>query len=331
MDSPACPRCGYDQSGLLATYRQACPIEATCSECGCHFAWRDVHIAAEAPSWLVERRTPGWYRRAPGTALRALNPFAFLRSVRMEHTVSVPRLIGWLAVLYLLTGAGRAAVRFVQLVALQPNSKLLGSDAMLDFALHATLPFARVGFVEFQRFSSALFHIDIEYHADSVIHPYVTIALATAATSWLLFLIPWHALQSKKILKRHTLRLSIYGLPGLMLITVVCMGLDPDRQLERWANASLFARHTPAWDRFWDWRVLAQDLAFKRWLCFAGVAAWQTLWWWLAAKRYLRLERPAVFTLTLVGVSLLSTVALTYFLAAVDHEWARWVLVDPFF
>ncbi|MEM8757363.1 MAG: hypothetical protein AAGF47_06240 [Planctomycetota bacterium] len=327
--SPACPRCGYDLSGQLDSYRDACPLEAVCSECGCGFAWCDVHLAAEAPRWFVERRASGWWRRPVGTTIRTLNPFAFLRSIRMEHTVRIPRLLGWLLVLGVIVGVLRAATRFAQLAILQPTGKLFGTNALLDLALHVVWPPAQWGFVQFQRYSADLFHVDFDYHADFVVHPSMTIALSVAASTWFLFLMPWQSLESKKILRRHIVRLSLYSLPGLLCIAIISMGLEPDRQLERWANASIWSRRTPAWDLFWDWRILVQDLQTKRWLCFLGVAAWQTLWWWLAAKRYLRLDRPAAFVLPLLCVSLFSTVVLTYVLAAADREWVRYVLIDP--
>ncbi len=40
--SPHCPRCGYDQSGVIATWTDSCPISGTCSECGLTVEWGDV-------------------------------------------------------------------------------------------------------------------------------------------------------------------------------------------------------------------------------------------------------------------------------------------------
>jgi hypothetical protein len=44
--TPACPRCGYDQTGVIASWEQAeplvCPLDGVCSECGLEFPWVDV-------------------------------------------------------------------------------------------------------------------------------------------------------------------------------------------------------------------------------------------------------------------------------------------------
>ena len=34
-----CPRCGYDLSGEIATWTEACPVRGLCTECGLEFAW----------------------------------------------------------------------------------------------------------------------------------------------------------------------------------------------------------------------------------------------------------------------------------------------------
>lgn len=44
--NPACPRCGYDLSGAIASWERVeppcCPLDGRCSECGLDFAWVDV-------------------------------------------------------------------------------------------------------------------------------------------------------------------------------------------------------------------------------------------------------------------------------------------------
>lgn len=44
VTSPDCPRCGYDQRGMVATWdaEGSCPVDGRCSECGLAFLWRDV-------------------------------------------------------------------------------------------------------------------------------------------------------------------------------------------------------------------------------------------------------------------------------------------------
>lgn len=54
--TPRCPRCGYDQSGEVQTWRSACPLHGRCPECGLEFRWRYVlHARAIGPTRSVER------------------------------------------------------------------------------------------------------------------------------------------------------------------------------------------------------------------------------------------------------------------------------------
>jgi hypothetical protein len=53
--TPICPRCGYDQSGVIATWREACPLRGLCSECGLDYECSTVlGAAALGPRWSVE-------------------------------------------------------------------------------------------------------------------------------------------------------------------------------------------------------------------------------------------------------------------------------------
>lgn len=66
--TPRCPRCGYDQSGIVATWGDRCPLRGRCSECGLDFWWRQVMPEQVlGPAWSVEhgeRLTPRRLARA---------------------------------------------------------------------------------------------------------------------------------------------------------------------------------------------------------------------------------------------------------------------------
>lgn len=40
--APSCPRCGYDLTGVVESWKDWCPLEGTCSECGHVFPWSDA-------------------------------------------------------------------------------------------------------------------------------------------------------------------------------------------------------------------------------------------------------------------------------------------------
>src|SRR5688572_8005690 len=84
--APACPRCGYDLGGAVASWREECPLRTTCPECGLGIDCRDVLNPAFArlPMFLEHAGR----RRGAAlvvTAWRALRPRRFWRWVRMEH------------------------------------------------------------------------------------------------------------------------------------------------------------------------------------------------------------------------------------------------------
>ena len=90
-----CPRCGYDQRGVIDRWQDTCPMEGTCSECGLDFLWRDVlnpHFAT--PEWCVEfsRGVPRIAVTILTTAAMTLRPWRFWRELRMSHPIHPRRL-----------------------------------------------------------------------------------------------------------------------------------------------------------------------------------------------------------------------------------------------
>ena len=105
-----CPRCGYDLSGVAASWRTECPLDGTCSECGLAFAWRDVlNPRLTYPSWSFEHATGLLPLRLVVTIARANWPWTFWKRIRMEHPIRAGRLAVLAVVLLLGTHAMVAA------------------------------------------------------------------------------------------------------------------------------------------------------------------------------------------------------------------------------
>lgn len=108
---PLCPRCGYDQSGACAAWRDECPLEGKCPECGLKFEWSDAFnpLLKQSP-WLFEHKRP-WSPgliRALRSWFRALIPPRFWRAVTPAHHTNAKVWL-WpvvLVVSLLLLGAG---------------------------------------------------------------------------------------------------------------------------------------------------------------------------------------------------------------------------------
>lgn len=78
-----CPRCGYDQRGIIAQWTDACPLQGTCTECGLQYEWLDL-----LKPWCVENASSQYrlVRRMIGTFVRSvLAPWRFWREIRITH------------------------------------------------------------------------------------------------------------------------------------------------------------------------------------------------------------------------------------------------------
>ena len=111
--SPSCPRCGYDQSGAVATWTDRCPVAGTCPECGTDFHWADLFDPSRQDiRWLVEHaatRSRIW-ARTPATLWHVARPSVFWRQVGVHSRIRLGRLLMWctgvLASMHLLTTVG---------------------------------------------------------------------------------------------------------------------------------------------------------------------------------------------------------------------------------
>ncbi|MEO1130973.1 MAG: hypothetical protein AAFX05_14870, partial [Planctomycetota bacterium] len=100
-----CPRCGYDLSGTTDTWRELCPVEGMCSECGLQFAWCEVlDPLRDVPAWLFEyaRDVPHMSRAFVSNAVRTLLPLKLWRDVKMAIPVRPRRLAAFMLIGVLL-------------------------------------------------------------------------------------------------------------------------------------------------------------------------------------------------------------------------------------
>jgi hypothetical protein len=103
-----CPRCGYDLRGMVERWREACPIDGRCGECGLHFAWGELFSQrAYMPDWCVEVAPPRWLPVAgAATLMMAFAPWKLWSSIRLTFPLKARRLaayaVGLMAVCYVL-------------------------------------------------------------------------------------------------------------------------------------------------------------------------------------------------------------------------------------
>jgi len=155
--TPICPRCGYDQSGFAAGWRDACPLEGTCSECGHAFAWADVFDPCRRDlPWLVEHApgVRGLLRRILPTLARVLAARSYWKSVGVEVRVRLLPVVVMLAVVfaavYLAGGVWFAASRYRQWTAPGPITALAyGTPTRADMLAAAAVNVLTYGVGEY--------------------------------------------------------------------------------------------------------------------------------------------------------------------------------------
>ena len=100
-----CPRCGYDQRGVMASWAESCPLLGVCSECGLAIDWAEILNPRFAlPGWCVEASAP--VSRFPAQSLRTLIithiPWKLWRQLKMTHASNGRRLFAHLVMLGLV-------------------------------------------------------------------------------------------------------------------------------------------------------------------------------------------------------------------------------------
>ncbi len=93
-----CPKCGYDQSGEIATWESACPLDGQCPECGIEFAWVNViRPQQEIVRWYIEHAPSlcSMIWRTPKTLLMLAWPIWFWNRLDILKRVSIFKLLVW--------------------------------------------------------------------------------------------------------------------------------------------------------------------------------------------------------------------------------------------
>lgn len=273
----ACPRCGYDQAGAIASWHDSCPLIGTCSECGLTFEWRRLYAGEGlAPEWSFEHGELTFHRFV-GTVLRGMLPWLLWRGVPIECPVRP-----WRLVLLVLA--------FLPLVHVMVSSAVLTIDPPSG-SKFGTSPAAQV----------------IAENIEAAVMPYfLTVRRVPmfAPLAWLMLFamfMPLSTLILGESLKRCRVR-SIHlirgygwswtsGAPLAFVMTIGALSI-----------ASLVTAGRISWG--------AQE-RMAYFLIFAAFPAWLWAWWYGFMKRYLRLPNAFwVASLLLIVSFLASTTAL---------------------
>lgn len=310
---PSCPRCGYDQSGVIASWDASCPLRGVCSECGLGFDWPDVlREDRQRLRWFYEHAAP----RSAGlpsawiTWAWAVRPWVFWRRVRLHHRLSIPRLWLWLLVLLVPLQAATAAMMNVAWWIYWEFSRrpwVSRPDNAFEVQVSEwTMPF---GYITTKRGSSSV--RTFEWTIDQwSLYAYPTLAIVISMPL-LLACLP-ATRRKAKVRAGHLLRVGIYSLAWVVpiwLLNLVDIGIFLVKQViglrgnQQWIGA-------PYRYKF----VLTSWLGAHEQYWFVTLAAfvvWLGAWWWFAIRDGLRLEgHAAVWWLLMLAAGLAAGISL---------------------
>ncbi|MCA3004539.1 MAG: hypothetical protein LW650_09400 [Planctomycetaceae bacterium] len=318
---PACPRCGYDLTGQVATWAHACPLAGTCSECGLNFRWSEIlGDLNRGPAWLVEhrprerpsrpRRLWNLYRRCWTTVWQLRRPARFWHSVPMAVPVSLTKL---------------ALLALLLVGSLQTIVSLGG--LMLTFAVKYGSP--RYGFVPTISWINGAMKpwLLITPDADPLVAPmrdswfvetfgFATLihmatgpALAVAAVPLLIptvLLILSHSRATAKVRVTHIVRAAVYGLFPALVLLVIQAAFKAEFLLRCGLNL-LFRQPVDGWTSLWSSQIFDRIGP----LIFFALAVWSIWYWWCVITRSLQLPRAKlVFALLMLQAVLAAAIAL---------------------
>lgn len=298
-EAPCCPRCGYDLTGVVASWTQLCPLALTCSECGLSFELRLVlNEKLRGRTNFIEVTQSPTFRKFSDTARRALRPQVFWRWVVIEQRPNIPRM---LLILPLMVLAGQfvcsvmiAALTVVPMAVdmfMRPSLASLRAPNYTDLCLFVLAPW----------FPGRL--------APGLALPFLILAVLFQAMVPFTFLLLPDTLRQSHVRRVHLVRVGVWSWVALpVLLNVLPLFFVVGRTLY-WISGLLSVN-----DIFRDCAVAAYG-AWDEWsdavivLLFVG---WSFTWWRQAIKHYLKLPTPWLITVSMTIIALLaaSTVCL---------------------
>jgi hypothetical protein len=284
--APLCPRCGYDLTGLVASWIEACPLTTRCTECGLEFSCGNVlSPRLLGPGWSYEHTLEPRADRFWRTSWAALWPWSLTSQLSVDHAIR-PRRAARFAVRWLL---GMHLVMLVVTGAswLMDNSMGLG---WLDHWLGTVFldpgpllgwfvaPYAHEVMVPTGRGTSVRF---------PVLPPFlISMALTLLMPAWMAILGDTFA--AAKVRRIHLVRGLAYSIPGAVSWSLLAVGLTIAGILVV-ASAPTAAFVMPA-------AAMALVLVFP---------LYHLLWWYFFMRRYLRLRHAALTVVLFTGMSAL--------------------------
>ncbi len=279
---PACPRCGYDLQGQVATWHPqggdaegaCCPCTGTCSECGLAVEWRLVmRPELIALQWFVETERPPRKRWSSWrTAWHALRPWSFWREVRIETAFTATRLAWWVLWLPFTVFATLLTVLLVACVlhlVLDGRWVMQSMTPIRDVLRECSAVSGKIVQTIVQSAARAL-------SLRSGLAWWPAITCGVIVPPLMLMALPFTRAASK-VRMRHVARAAIYACAPVMPIMITGIFVNTLNQILGWQWRQSLNRVDPFSSRWW-W---AGDQPQSLWLV---VMMWFIVWWGCAFK-----------------------------------------------
>lgn len=310
----SCPRCGYDQSGVIASWKDACSLEGTCSECGLGFRWGEVlNPALTVPRWSFEHARERFLNHAGRTLVRGFVPTLLWRGMRMAHPVRVGRLtvlllaliIGVHAVLA-VGSAGVAWYGWGAYAAVHPSwIQYVDPVAVVRSAL--LWPYGKGPF-----YASSFLRLGLT-------HPLLHLVLLWVVLAPLPFLLLGETFSRCRVRRVHLWRGWVYSLTA-PATAVLLRGVD---------SLVMNVRSLPTLPDLYGFELLAGWIIEPFWAVPVLVAAWLGVWWALFVRDYLRLPQAMLTAMLMLLISGLAAFALLYYAPGIGLRERLYELWSP--
>jgi hypothetical protein len=294
---PCCPRCGYDQSGQVGAWVEACPLAGTCTECGLGLEWELVMNPGRA-------KLPGFIEHVSRLSLvaawrtwwLALRPPVFWRRIILEMEPRIGRMLTWLLLLLVPL--------LVVCAAIPLGTMLLGAYFGYPGApTKALLMSASVGLLSLEYNSANGFDLVL-----SPVHPAFVGPLAATAVIPATFLCLPQTRRVSKVRAAHVTRAAVYSLAWVVPILLVYLAIAVSHFASEVLTLNLGVGPTSALLKLND---VIPEFAYRWWLPLLCLTqGWLLLWWYLALQRGFRIEHGARVWLALAIPGCLAAVCL---------------------
>lgn len=290
-----CPRCGYDQSGVVASWTDECPMAGVCSECGLEFEWGDVlNRSRVLLPWLYEHRRGYSFFYAPRTMFRAIRPWKFWAEVQLHHEPIPRRLIMYplmlpvfFVLMSMLLGVTAHFIETMPIAARFGYQRIWPWESILSIAVH------QFGF-EYRSFIGLSWN---EFNIKPLLAIFSCISFSIGMS--LVLLIARSSRTYAKLRMVHVGRAAAYGMTlGMLLYAVhsslwtwdqyaLGSGYSSQYTTTVWRSTSPVLGASPFSTLI---RTTLWDVLLNHWLVFGGVCSWMMAWWVFAIRTGFRIE-----------------------------------------